>query len=119
MTTIEQLARLAELAPDVCVTTRYHNGVTTYFIGDCIFWQNNDEFTARLTSRESCIGQPALDWLQCALQRVIKARGINWELRYWKPRDQYEAEVANQTKWADTAADALLSALINTLEVEK
>lgn len=110
---INQLAELAELAPDICQRIESPNG-DYYLIGNYRFWFVRDELVAQ-SNIEMYKGQPALDWLQCALQRMIVMRGWYLEVRYWPPRQKWEAEVANRRVWGDTPTETLLATLLAAL----
>lgn len=112
------LAELSEIAPDVCQKKPF----SYYAIGDYLFWYNVEgDFVAEHKRHRDIMytGQPAYDWLQGALQRTIKERGMHWDLRYWKPRDRYMADVADHTVWNNDATEVLLTAFIQAIKGEQ
>lgn len=124
MTIIEQLTRLAEIAPEVCKVepftaidnegNEYPSAV--YAVGEYVFYQHHEfGFSAVFRSSSAITGQPALDWLQCALQRTIEGLDIAYSLGFSKK--SYYANIGwwyngeSNTAWAE----ALLIALIKML----
>lgn len=125
MTTLPELLQaLHKAAPEVCKYTD-----DTYYIGDYAFWIDNDKIHAWVDGIKSVTGQPAMDWLQCALQRGIEGMGWHWSLDRYKNKnsDSYVSSIdvdpnnintdIYQVGWNDgqvfsTPAEALLAALI-------
>lgn len=119
MTLIEQLAKLAELAPDVCQIISPEGD--TFGIGDYGFWVDDEGiFTACHKDYPNDVfikDQPALAWLQDALQRAIETRGWYFEINKY-PKELAHVYITSSSTHrgaADTTAEALLDALIRAV----
>lgn len=114
------LAELSEIAPEICrqVNDEYIMQGFVFFV-DKKVGLTATLFESNGTISGSATGNPAYDWLQGALMRVIEGKGWYWELRYSKPRNRYQAEIANHTVWNNDATEALLIAFITALKGEQ
>lgn len=111
MTIIEQLAKLAEIAPDDC---RFYPSDNSFVIGQYRFWWQGEQFWGQ-TAGKGFGGQPALAWLRDALEQTIEARGWYWEVHYGPRGKSFLAEVHNIPNQGDTGTEALLGALIKAV----
>jgi hypothetical protein len=115
------LAELSERAPEVCksLAGSYEIGVYRFWIGDY------DELYAVVFDADNsyAVGQPALDWLQCALQRAIEVRGWYFLVERW-PTGESCIKIAltptGQARYThgDNATESLLTALIAAIKGE-
>lgn len=113
------LAELSERAPDVCKSLAgcYEIGVYRFWIG------GYDELYAVVFDDNSyAVGQPALDWLQGALQRAIEARGWYFLIERWPDEARVKLVLlpSGQQRHADAphTTVALLAALVAALKSE-
>jgi len=115
---IEQLAALAEKAPEIC---RAENG--NFIIGEYSFWyqEEDNQFTACHDQVRNGFlkGRPALAWLTGAIMAECERRGGYLEIHYSPSRKKFKAEIANETAWSTTAAEALLTAFLAAVEWER
>jgi hypothetical protein len=119
MTVISQLAALSEAAPDMCEKKTYPIDQIFYKIGEYEFSCDDDIVAvySRTIGMVVVRGQPALDWLQCALQRAIEAKGWNCTIQNYQNIDvwinQHCEKLIYRTFPLDTPlAEALLAALL-------
>ena len=113
MTIIEGLAKLAEQRSDMC---KQIPGTSRYVVGGYAFWLDLDNRLNAQLGGVTVWNEPALDWLQCALQRVAIAKGYDYQLSAWNgPEVSHIADLwtydENIQRAGGSPAETLLEAL--------